>query len=659
MPLQQTSGNVTADAYGGGVAAIPNYIEDVFSTWLYTGNGSTQTITNGIDLSTYGGLVWIKARSGTFAHRLTDTARGATKELVSNAVTIEATVANSLTAFNSTGFALGSDIYYNNNTSTYASWTFREQPKFFDVVTYTGNSVSGRAIPHNLGSAPGCVIIKTINDTQNWAVWHRSGSQSNTDGAYLNTSATYSNKAIELWGPDPGTPNMNATTFSVGGNIITNENGQAYVAYLFAHNAGGFGLAGTDNVISCGSFTATGNDNVTLNYEPQWVMAKQTDGSGNWIIFDNMRGMPVSANTYTLVPNTSGAETNTAVQGLTPIATGFNNQWFGGSTNIIYIAIRRGPMKVPTLGTSVYNGVTRTGTGAAASITTVGFPPDLVIGQGRSGSGHAFEDKLRGYTQNLESVNTSAESTSAAGEDVTGWLNNGITVGIPSNSNINASGVSTIGWYMQRAPSFFDEVCYTGDSSTPRSLNHNLAAVPELIIIKKRSSTGEWFIYSNFTSTSFKYANFNTSSFTSRLYTDVAEGLSSQPTSTALNLDDSGRTNGSGITYVAYLFSTCAGVSKVGLYTGNGSTQTIDCGFTGGARFVLIKRQDASGGWYVYDTARGMTVLTDPYLFLNNTAAEVATLGSVTTVSTGFALNSSILAAINVNAGSYLFLAIA
>ena len=94
--------------------------------------------------------------------------------------------------------------------------------------------------------------------------------------------------------------------------------------------------------------------------------------------------------------------------------------------------------------------------------------------------------------------------------------------------------------------------------------------------------------------------------------------------------------------------------------TGNGSTQTINCGFgAGGARFVLIKRIDDVGDWYMYDTARGMTVLTDPYLLVNSTAAEVATLGSVTTVSTGFALNATILAAINTNAASYIFLAIA
>jgi len=114
-----------------------------------------------------------------------------------------------------------------------------------------------------------------------------------------------------------------------------------------------------------------------------------------------------------------------------------------------------------------------------------------------------------------------------------------------------------------------------------------------------------------------------------------------------------------GATFVSYLFATCPGVSKVGSYTGNGTTQTINCGFTGGARFVLIKRTDSTGDWYVYDTARGMTALTDPYLLANTSAAQTATLGSVTTVSTGFALNAAVLADINVNGGSYIFLAIA
>jgi len=54
-----------------------------------------------------------------------------------------------------------------------------------------------------------------------------------------------------------------------------------------------------------------------------------------------------------------------------------------------------------------------------------------------------------------------------------------------------------------------------------------------------------------------------------------------------------------------------------------------------------------------------MTTLTNPYLLFNTSGMEQPTLGSVTTVSTGFALNAAILGAINANTGTYIFLAIA
>ena len=76
-------------------------------------------------------------------------------------------------------------------------------------------------------------------------------------------------------------------------------------------------------------------------------------------------------------------------------------------------------------------------------------------------------------------------------------------------------------------------------------------------------------------------------------------------------------------------------------------------------RFVLIKRTDNYGDWYTFDTARGMTTLTDPYLLLNSITSETGTLGAVTTTSVGFALNSAILAAINVSAGTYIYLSVA
>jgi hypothetical protein len=229
----------------------------------------------------------------------------------------------------------------------------------------------------------------------------------------------------------------------------------------------------------------------------------------------------------------------------------------------------------------------------------------------------------------------------------------GVKVGTTSTIT-NASSNTYINYLFKRAPSFMDVVCFSGNSSNPRTINHNLQAVPEMMVVKARSGGADtWITYTSGTGNT-KYLEFQN---TLGAQTSSSAWNDTSPTSSVFTV--AAYTNESGKNYIAYLFSTCAGVSKVGSYTGNGSTQTINCGLTAGARFVLIKRTDTSGDWYVYDTARGMTVLTDPYWLLNSANAESATLGSVTTVATGFALNSTILSAINVNAGTYIFLAIA
>jgi hypothetical protein len=118
-------------------------------------------------------------------------------------------------------------------------------------------------------------------------------------------------------------------------------------------------------------------------------------------------------------------------------------------------------------------------------------------------------------------------------------------------------------------------------------------------------------------------------------------------------------TNDSAATYVAYLFATCPGVSKVGSYTGTGTTQTINCGFTAGSRFVMIKRTDSTGDWYVWDSARGIIAGNDPYLLINSDAPEVTNTDYVDTAATGFELSSTAPAAINASGGTFIFLAIA
>ena len=169
------------------VATAVNYIEDVFSTYLYTGNSSTQTITNGIDLSGKGGMVWIKCRNTAATdNAVVDSVRGSQNILVPNR-TNASSPNDAVDAFTSTGFSLTNDTeYVNANTQTYVSWTFRKQPKLFDIQTWTGDG-SNRTIAHALGSVPACIMVKRTDSGSAWQVYHRS--LANTDYLVLNTTA--------------------------------------------------------------------------------------------------------------------------------------------------------------------------------------------------------------------------------------------------------------------------------------------------------------------------------------------------------------------------------------------------------------------------------------------------------------------------------------
>jgi hypothetical protein len=623
-----------------------NYIEDVFSTWLYTGNGSTQTITNGIDLAGKGGLVWIKARSAALDNVLFDTARGTSFELRSNATNGNISQANGVTAFNASGFNIGTFSSVNSTGNTLVSWTFREQPKFFDIVTYTGNDAVNRDIAHSIGGTVGCVIIKKTSNTSNWNMASRTA-----DGRarflFLNQPQG-SNNVRTSW--------FNDSTFKVGtsdwpstgifGNAFdTNQSGATYVAYIFAHNAGGFGLTGTDNVISCGEFDTDGSGNATVNlgYEPQWVILKysgaDTGISSPTRMLDTMRGWNEGDDDRFLSANLAAAESG--AQFGTPTSTGFTaTTQFGASNSFIYIAIRR-PMKVPTTGTSVFKPQVITANGAI----NAGFPSDSTL--------TAVESSLRPWPSRLTggkpiyTNNTNAESGSSF-----------YNYGFSQNSydyNFGTGSFSRATMYdFRRAPGFFDVVCYTG-TGVARTVAHNLAAVPELMIIKGRSYVEDWAVYSaSLPNTQALRLNSAGSPITNSLYWN-----STTPTSSVFTVGTRVEVNNSGGSIVAYLFASCPGVSKVGSYTGNGSSQTINCGFTGGARFVMIKRTDDTGDWYVWDTARGIVSGNDPHLSLNTTAAEVTTDDTIDTDSTGFVVNQVSATNVNVSSATYIFLAIA
>jgi hypothetical protein len=637
-------------ATGGGNWPVngPFYIEDVFSTWLYTGNGSTQTINNGIDLAGEGGLVWLKSRSVSGNNWTQDSVRGVNSVLYPNLTNAAGNPAGTaVSSFNTNGFSLGTNTNINNSGDTYASWTFRKQPKFFDVVTYTGNGSSSQVISHALGSVPGCVIIKRTDSTSDWYVYHRGHEFAPSEGLALNLTASGTSTYRALL--DVPT----STTFSAY-IANTNTNGATYVAYIFAHNAGGFGLTGTDNVISCGSYTGNGliaGPVIDLGYEPQWVLVKRTNATGNWQLQDNMRSLS-QTNTDILFPNLSNAATTGAYPSVVPTATGFyiGDNGTGYNANggtYIYIAIRRGPMKVPTTGTSVFS---PNAVSTDASPVTTNFPVDLSFESPRSGSSNIFaQDRLRGANRILYTYNTDAEST--AGGSASNFASN--TSVQPS---IYGSGTSLIFWNFRRAPGFFDEVCYTGDGTEIRNINHNLAVIPEFIIVKSRSNSASW------VATTQSLGDGRLIPNSSDAFEPATDGGRFSPanfTATTFRVGYDADVNQSGWTYVAYLFASAPGVSKVGSYTGTGATQTINCGFTGGARFVLIKRTDSTGDWYVWDSARGIVAGNDPYLLLNSTAAQVTNTDFIDTASTGFEISSTAPAAINASGGTFIFLAIA
>ena len=631
-------------------ASVPAFtaIEDVFSTWLYTGTGASQTITNGIDLAGEGGLVWQKNRvNAAYDHNLFDTARGVTKKLITNGTFGNITETTYLTAFNSNGFSMGSDAGYNKLNEAHVSWTFRQAPRFFDVVTYTGTGAN-RTIAHDLGVVPGCIIVKRTDTTSDWQVYHRSNA--NTEYMVLNTTAA---KAT-------GTTRWNSTTptstvFSLGTDTTVNASGGTYVAYLFAHDPLGPSGDGSDGLIACGSFTTDGSGAATVNlgWEPQWVLYKESGGVGSWFIYDTMRGFSVGlSNDSVLYANLSNAETAGA-NGGQPDPTGFSVSSFPSGSTYIYIAIRRGPMREPTVGTEVFGLSARTGTGANATVTG-GQTADAVLVKNRGSAVESlFSSRMTGTGYLVTSTGAAEVSAGTTILQANPWdVMDGVKVGT-SSTITNASGNTFINYLFRRAPGFFDVVAYTGNGTTGRSLPHNLGVAPELMIFKTRSATFSWAVsVPSLGANPSLILNSTIAASSSEIYTTAQSA-------TTITLTDESKNNANGETFIAYLFASLPGISKVGSYTGNGSSQTINCAFTTGARFVLIKRRDSTGDWYVWDTARGIVSGNDPHLSLNTTAAEVTSNDTIDPDSTGFIVNQVAATNVNVNAATYIYLAIA
>lgn len=658
----------------GGASKEKVYVDDLFSTYVYNGTGSAQTITNGIDLSGEGGMVWIKSRTAQENHILCDTERGVNKGLHSNLTNQEYGNTQIVTQYNSNGFNVGVNGATGANGQGYCSWTFRKAPGFFDVVTYSGQSNSGTydtwiTIPHNLGSTPGCILIKCVSGgNENWVVWHRS--QPTKEGT-LNSNAEFnSSNYTTTFGHANGAADAD-NIYVRAGQFKAGYQGWTYVAYVFAHDDQSFGSSTSESIIKCGTYTGPASGTATsidLGWEPQWIMVKAAVGdTDHWFMYDMMRELNgigstpdsrhIRANaTFTESANDMYATSN----GFTLTSTD-NNKY---QKEYIYIAIRR-PHKPPEAGTEVFNV-----TSAQTSSVTTGFSVDTLIARWRDlNTDTRVVNRLTGIeagrTDGLSYfVRTNLNDPQTTGNVVTeNWNNTGFNTGNAYN------GSTTVFWSFRRAPGFYDMTTYIGNGSGSREIPHNLESKPEMIIIKNITYANgtNWTVWHKdiydttlTLHTSDAWANGGPSSTYGGSGSGTGTGASLlSSTSTVLKPGSSFVENGNNQSNIALMFATLAGVSKVGSYTGTGNDIDVNCGFDSGARFVLIKRADATGNWYVFDTARGITNGDDPYLLLNDQAGQVNNNSNLDPYSSGFQVTSDAPAGLNASGGTYIYLAIA
>jgi hypothetical protein len=329
----------------------------VMDATLYTGNSSTQTVTNAGAFKP--DLVWIKNRSTASQHVLTDSVRGVTKQLFSSLTNAEQTSATGITSLNSNGFSLDTNVSptgsTNSSPDSYVDWQWQagqgstssntngtitstvsvNASAGFSIVTYTGNGTNGATVGHGLGVKPSLIIEKGRASTYNWPVqgcgvlWPTA-----TQTLFLNNDGSL-NAGSAIAAPT-------SSVFTPAATAYANESGLGYVAYLWTPIAG---------YSSFGTYTGNGSTDGTFVYtgfKPRFVLFKRTDASGyGWVIHDSAR------NTYNVVNLTlypSGSDAESTNQAVDFVSNGFKLRDVSGGVNgsggtYIYAAFATNPFK--------------------------------------------------------------------------------------------------------------------------------------------------------------------------------------------------------------------------------------------------------------------------------------------------------------------------
>ncbi len=334
--------------------------------------------------------------------------------------------------------------------------------------------------------------------------------------------------------------------------------------------------------------------------------------------------------------------------------------------------------------TDYFNTVTWSGDDTSPrNITGVGFQPDLVWGKVKSRIGnHWLIDSNRGTTGSLYRVlnadDTATEQTTNSGGTtsygvVTTIGTDGFTVadGSLGDLNVNNTGDTYVSWNWLAGGSAssntdgsitstvsanttagFSIVSWTG-SNANATIGHGLSSAPEFITIKNRNDASSWLTYL----TTIGAGNFLRLNETNASASGSTPFNNTASTSSVFSVGANNDTNGSSDSMIAYCFSSVRGYSKIGRYTGNGSSDGtfVYTGFK--PAWVMIKRTDTTNNWLMYDNKRDPDNLVGGILFPNlSNAEDVQTTNNILDfTSNGFKLRSS-SAATNASGGSYIYM---
>jgi hypothetical protein len=329
---------------------------------LYTGTNANLTVTNTVNgTGMQPDLVWMKIRSTSASHVLIDSVRGVTKTVNSDLTNAESTSTGTsgLLSFNSNGFSLGTDSSAtgstNGNGNTYVGWQWKAgttsssntngsitstvsvgATQGFSVVTYTGTGANA-TVGHGLGVAPSMVIVKSRSiNPSSWSVYT---SMTGAGNELLLNSTAASSASANSWNSTSPT----SSVFSVGTAASTNQSSATYVAYCFAAVKG---------FSAFGSYTGNGSTDgpfVYLGFRPRFVLVKQTDAVGNWIIWDTSRSTYNQMQDY-LLTNSSQAESNNVLVSIDVLSNGFkcrtaDDDINGNGNSYIFAAFAESPFK--------------------------------------------------------------------------------------------------------------------------------------------------------------------------------------------------------------------------------------------------------------------------------------------------------------------------